>query len=103
MERIANSIEDCLSLPEEQIIHDYFRPWQRHTPFDTIVLSLPEVEEAQAQNAYMASRLGERLLAIYSDASSVPKGKGIGFGLTVRDYSAQGNEVHCETTNLGKG
>jgi ribonuclease HI len=51
----------------------------------------------------MVSRLGSNLLAIYSDASSVSKGKGIGVGLSVRDYLQQGAEVHSDTTNLGKG
>jgi hypothetical protein len=70
MERIALSIQDCLSHPEEQIIHDYFRPWQRLTPFETVISQLSKEEEAQAHTQYMTSRLGSNLLAIYSDASS---------------------------------
>ena len=103
MERIALSIQDCLSQPEELIIHDYFRPWQRLTPFETVISPLSKEEEAQAHSEYMTTRLGSNLLAIYSDASSVPKGKGIGVGLTARDYLQQGDEVHHDITNLGKG
>lgn len=103
MERIALSIQDCISQPEEQIIHDYFRPWQRLTPFETFISKLSKEEEAHAHSSYMTTRLGSNLLAIYSDASSVPKGKGIGVALTARDFLQQGAEVHHDTTNLGKG
>ena len=103
MERIAMSIHNCLSDPEETIVHDHFRPWQRLTPFETVISPLSKEEEARAHSEYMVSRLGSNLLAIYSDASSVRKGKGIGVGLSVRDYLQQGAEVHSDTTNLGKG
>src|SRR4051812_1732240 len=72
-------------------------------PIQTVISSLSKEEEAQAHSEYMVSRLGSSLLAIYSDASSVPKGKGIGVGLTVRDHLQQGAEVYFDTTNLGKG
>jgi ribonuclease HI len=103
MERLALSIHACLSDPEEHVIHDHFRPWQRLTPFETVISELSKDEEALAHSAYMVTRLGSNLLAIYSDASSVPKGKGIGVGLSARDYLQQGAEVHYDTTNLGKG
>lgn len=103
MERIADSIMRCLSYPEEQISHDQFRPWQRHSRFDVVISALPKDEEAKSHNEYMLSRLGSNLLAIYCDASSVPKGTGIGVAFSARDYSGNSSEVHYHMSNLGKG
>jgi ribonuclease HI len=101
--RIAESIQHCLTWPEEQISYFHFRPWNRATPFAIHISKLAKAEEAIRHNAEMTSLLGSDLLAIYSDASSVPKGKGIGVGLTVLDMSRQGKQVYQDTINLGKG
>lgn len=51
----------------------------------------------------MHSRLGDSLLAIYSDASSTEEGTGIGVGLAAFDYSQQGREVYSHSSNIGEG
>jgi ribonuclease HI len=100
MQRIGWSISEFL-FDDEKIVHNCFRPWQREAPFDTFISALSKDEEAQVHSATMLSSLGTNLLAIYSDASSVPKGNGIGVAFTVRDCSMEGKETHFDTTNIG--
>jgi len=100
MQRIGWSISEFL-FDDEKIVHNCFRPWQREAPFVTTISSLSKDEEAQAHNKTMLSSMGTNLLAIYSDASSVPKGNGIGVAITVRDCSIDGKETHFDTTNIG--
>jgi hypothetical protein len=47
--------------------------------------------------------LGDSLLAIYSDASSVEGGTGIGVGLAAFEYAQSAREVFSRTLNIGKG
>ncbi|KAF2626277.1 hypothetical protein BU25DRAFT_459803 [Macroventuria anomochaeta] len=55
-------------------------------PYTVTLSQLPKDQEAKAHTAYMSTRLGDSLLAIYSDASSVQGGTGIGVGLTALDW-----------------
>jgi ribonuclease HI len=45
--------------------------------------------------------MGDNLLAIYTNALSIPKGKGIGVGITVYNYIDEAKEIHTKTLNLG--
>lgn len=80
-----------------------FCPWEKHTAFQVIISELAKHKEAQAHNSYMHSRLGDSLLAIYSDASSTKEGTGIGVGLAAFDYSQQGREVYSHFSIIGEG
>jgi hypothetical protein len=51
----------------------------------------------------MSSRLGDNLLTIYSDASSIIGGAGIGIGLAAFDYTQNARKVFSKTINIGKG
>jgi ribonuclease HI len=51
----------------------------------------------------MTTRLGDSLLTIYSDASSVQGGTGIRVGLAAFDYAQGAREVFSRTLNIGKG
>jgi hypothetical protein len=56
-------------------------------PYKTVLSKLSKEEEAQAHTAYMSTRMGDSLLTVYSDASSVQDGTGIGVGIVAFDYS----------------
>jgi ribonuclease HI len=59
--------------------------------------------EPHFSHTSMETRLGDNLLAIYSDASSVPDGTGIGVGLAAYDYLQNARQVYVKTLNIGKG
>ncbi|KAF1936813.1 hypothetical protein EJ02DRAFT_479051 [Clathrospora elynae] len=101
LQRIVQSIQTTLSTPEEQLIPHSFRPWQKQTPYRTVLSRLPKDEEAQAHTSYMQTRLGDSLLAIYSDA--VPLHRGIRVSLAAFDYAHNAREVHWNTLNIGQG
>jgi ribonuclease HI len=50
----------------------------------------------------MESRLGDSLLAIYSDASALKDGTGIGVGLVAYDYAQDAQEVFTQILNIGE-
>ena len=97
------SIQTALSNPEEKLLPHHFLPWHKDMPYTVTLSQLPKDQEAKAHTAYMSTRLGHSLLAIYSDASSVQGSTSIGVGLTALDYSQGAREVFQETLNIGKG
>jgi hypothetical protein len=48
----------------------------------------------------MESRLGDNLLAIYSDASALRDGTGIGVGLVAYDYAQDAQHVFFQILNI---
>lgn len=50
----------------------------------------------------MQSKLGSNLLAIYTDASSIKNGTGIGVGLAAFNYANNAKETFFQTHNIGK-
>ncbi|EOA83077.1 uncharacterized protein SETTUDRAFT_82730, partial [Exserohilum turcica Et28A] len=62
------------------IIPYRFRPWDSLNYKVTISRKTKE-EEATAHTAYIQSRIGDNFTAIYSDASKIKEGKGIGVGV----------------------
>jgi hypothetical protein len=103
LQRIVKSIHNALSIPEEQLIPHSFRPWQKQAPYKIVLSKLSKEEEAQEHTAYMSTRMWDSLLAIYSDASSVPDDTGIGVGLAAFDYAQQAREVFSQTLHIGEG
>ena len=108
LDRIAQSIQTALSSNQEQILHHTFRPWQKELPYKVIVSQQSKEEEAKAHTAFIASRSRDNLLTIYSDASSVPKGTGIGVEVIAFNMSSYNSTTStttlgriCRTTNLG--
>ena len=87
LQRIIKSIHNILSPDSEQIIYHSFRPWERKAPYNTILSQYPKPEEAKRHKAYIESRIGDNLLAIYSDASALKEGTGIRVGLVAYDYT----------------
>jgi hypothetical protein len=57
----------------------------------------------RVDSAELHRLLGDSLLAVYSDASSVQDGTGIGVGVVAFDYSQQAREVFSQTLNIGEG
>ena len=102
MERIAQSIQKILSSSEEKIVSHCFPPWKIAMPYQVHISKLSKEEEA-AEHLLKIPKTRTDLLAIYSDASSVPNGSGIGVGMTAFDYSRNGRETYQEMVNLGKG
>jgi ribonuclease HI len=104
LERIIQSIQKALpGLEEEKIISHSFLPWQKQTPFQVSISKLDKEEQSKIHKSGMATKLGENFLAIYSDASSVVGGKGIGVGLAAYDYSQNGREIFSTMNNIGLG
>ena len=56
-------------------------------------------EEAIAHAEYIRSRSKDNFIAIYSDASQLREGIGIGVGLAA--YNAAQQEIHSRKTNIG--
>ena len=102
LQRIIKSIDNILSPYSEQIIHYSFQPWERKAPYNTTLSQYLKQEEAKQHKAYMESRLGDNLLAIYSDASALKDGTGIGVGLAAYDYAQDAKEVFTQILNIGE-
>jgi hypothetical protein len=67
-----------------------------------VLSKLSKEEEAQEHTAYMSTRMGDSLLAIYSDTSYVQDGTGIRVGPAASDYAQQAREVFSQTLNIGE-
>jgi len=96
---ITSSIPASNDGETERIIPYRFRPWDGLNYTVTVSAKTKE-DEAIAHNAYMHSRKEDSdFVAIYSDASKVPDGEGIGIGLVAYNTA---QEVHSEKTNIGE-
>ncbi|KAF1980597.1 hypothetical protein K402DRAFT_302665, partial [Aulographum hederae CBS 113979] len=103
MERMKEMIADCLTTPTETLKHGYLRPWNTRTPYAVHVSQLSKEEEAEQHVNWLNASQGQSVLALYSDASSVPKGTGIGVGLVGFDLAGPTPvKIHTEVSNLGK-
>lgn len=105
IQRIAYSIENYISdIGEEPIQHSYFMPWNKKLPFSVRISKLKKKEQADVHNQFITSQLNTNTIALYSDASSVPGGKGVGVSFVA--YSLEGFQpakIHQEKYNLGHG
>lgn len=94
---IANAIP-ALDEPVEKIIPHRFRPWD-DLNYTVVVSKKTKEEEAVAHAAYIKSRSKDNFTTIYSDASQLQGGIGIGVGLAA--YNAAQQEIHSRKTNIG--
>jgi alpha-mannosidase len=74
----------------------------KESSYNTTLSQYSKQEEAKRHKAYMESRLGDNLLAIYSDASALRDGTGIGVGLVAYDYAQDAQEVFSQILNIGE-
>ena len=88
-------------MPEEQIQYNVFLPWQRELPFSVTVSSRSKEDEAEEHIQQLSATMGSSLLAIYTDASSHPKGKGIGVAMVGFDQLQNGSETFSLRRNIG--
>jgi ribonuclease HI len=94
---IANAIP-ALDEQTEKIIPHRFRPWD-NLSYTVVVSRKTKEEEAIAHAEYIRSRNKDNFIAIYSDASQLKGGIGIGVGLAA--YNAAQQEIHSRKTNIG--
>ncbi|KAF1922151.1 uncharacterized protein M421DRAFT_79424 [Didymella exigua CBS 183.55] len=102
--RIIQSIQNATPSTEEEKLQDYyFCPWNKTILYTAEISKLSKEEEAEQHKTQMLQRLGDNLLAIYTDASSIKKGTGIGIGVTALDYKQQAKEIYSTKYNISKG
>jgi ribonuclease HI len=103
IERIYRSIQGLYSLDNlEKIQHYYFAPWDRKTPYEVLISKLSKAEAAKAHNQQIENLILTNSTTIYTDASSMEEGKGIGVGVVVYDHSDwDKTKVHQENLNIG--
>ena len=108
LERITGSIQrfhgDYTDF--ETVEHYYFAPWNKHTPFRVNIPSLSKEDAAIQHNNILDTFRGTNTTTIYTDASSVSNGKGIGIGLIAKSFSENGTNsrtTHETTLNIGPG
>ncbi|KAH8621141.1 hypothetical protein IG631_24195 [Alternaria alternata] len=94
---IANAIP-ALDEPVEKIIPHRFRP-RDDLNYTVVVSRKTKEEEAAAHAEYIRSRSKDNFTTIYSDASQLQGGIGIGVGLAA--YNAAQQEIHSRKTNIG--
>jgi ribonuclease HI len=79
LERISSSIKGLANLDYlESIQHFKWPPWKRAIPYEVQISQLPKEEEAIEHNNRIKALRGISHLAIYTDASVMEKGKGVG-------------------------
>lgn len=98
MERILNSVE--LTGRLEPITHHYFAPWAMSLPFHHRISQLPKEEAAKEHRELMQSRRGPKTTSIYTDASVITVGKGVGVGLAIFPNSNH-QDYMTESRNIG--
>lgn len=83
----------------EKIQHFYFAPWKKTRPWTFRISKLTKEEEAKAHVEFLQSDL-TNATTIYTDASTMSKGKGVGVGLVAIEQ-LWGEEVHSRSVNIG--
>ena len=103
LQRIKNSISGCFdNNPIEKILPFNFPPWKRDIPFSVEISKLSKEDTTLVHNQYINQQRSKNLLAIYTDASSMPQGTGIGVGLVAINYSqGPGKPIYKGISNLG--
>ena len=101
LDRISKSIQNTLTTPEEEVISNKFHPWHVKPPYVAVISDRHKADQADNHRENMRARMGQNLLVIYSDASSIKDGMGIGVGLAAYDYSRNAQETHTRTLNIG--
>ncbi|RDL32487.1 uncharacterized protein BP5553_08943 [Venustampulla echinocandica] len=82
LDRIIGSISYIVSDSYERTQHFQFPPWARKTPYSVEISQLPKEEEALAHNT-LISIPNTRITHVYSDASYIPDGIGVGVGIAI--------------------
>jgi ribonuclease HI len=96
--QITSSIPSTHNREIEKIVPYRFRPWDSLNYKVTVSRKTKE-EEAIAHTAYIQSKIGDNFIAIYSDASKIEEGKGIGVGVIA--YNSAQEELYAEKSNIG--
>jgi hypothetical protein len=108
LERIASSIEGIADLSAlKPIQHFKWPPWKRSTPYTVNISKQPKEEAAKEHNSLIKLRQADHYIAIYTDASVIERGRGVGVGYCSYYSSlcpiALGYSKHSQnTTNLGQ-
>lgn len=100
LERIRDSILGLVDLDSlEEIRHFEFPPWEKRAPFQIEICNLSKEEAAK-------THLGQQSLdsltttRIYTDASAMEQGSGVGIGLAIFE---PGKRFACHKSNIGEG
>lgn len=109
LERVEQAIQDFYGGHEmEEIKHFHFKPWTKKVPF-SIHISKSSKEQATKEHLEALEQdKNKAIIYMYSDASSMTKGLGIGVGLTSYNLKSNsesnpGKETYSKKSNLGKG
>jgi ribonuclease HI len=101
LERVELSIQDLVFFPIETIDHHIFPPWNQELPYTTKIANLTKEEATKAHLYQLQQWQGTNTLAIYSDASQMAGGKGIGVGLVAYDLATNPpREITRKKTNI---
>jgi ribonuclease HI len=102
LERIEASIQEFCPIDLEEINHHFFPPWCLYLPYSTQILKATKEEATKEHLASLKKWENTQTLAIYSDASQLTKGKGIGVGLIAYDLSTTpATIIHQQQVNIG--
>lgn len=77
---LVETIEHLTTGDLETIKHHHFPPWRRRLPYTVTVSPLNKDEQAKAHNQLIEDLCLSDTTAVYSDASSIPGGQGVGVG-----------------------
>jgi ribonuclease HI len=97
-----SSLVDFSSL--EPIIPYYFPPWNKRVPYSIEINSESKEEVAKTHLNYLNSIQVSLVKSIYTDASSLGDGNGIGIGLVVYDHTVPYTPItptYKENWNIG--
>ena len=87
LEAIIKSISTLVDFDSlEDIKPFYFPPWNREVPYTIEINSEPKDIAAISHIEYLKTLYNSPVTSIYTDASSLGDGKGIGIGLVVYDH-----------------
>lgn len=85
----------------EEIDPFLYPPWYGDAPYTTRISTLDKKLEGQ-QHENLIRNAPPNLIALYSDASVIPQGKGVGVGISLVDYSLSADEEQAYIVkNLG--
>lgn len=100
LERIKDTLR---SIPRdiEKVDPFLYPPWAGYTPYNTEISTLSKIDAASEHSKALA-KAPDNLIVLYSDASSLPQGMGVGVGVVLLDYSQSRDKIQERATkNIG--
>lgn len=103
LERVEQAHKDFFPSNMEKISHFHFKPWSKQIPYSVHISKLSKEDATKEHLETLEQDKNKEIIYLYSDASSLVDGKGIGVGITGYNLKEDPiREILPIKVNLGK-